>query len=1238
MSRHSETPEDFEKMREKIIGLGERSVKKSYYPKLQEQIRELGRTQEQLKQVTRQYELLLKSAGEGILGLDNQGNVTFINKAAASMLGYKEDELIGRSSHLTWHYKKPDGTPYPMDECPINAACMDGSVHSGEEFFIRKDGTGFSVEFKSIPLEEDGVIGSVVTFRDITGRLRIEEELRTSEANYRAIFDSINDAIFVHDIHTGDVTSINRRTTEMFGYSLEEFRDFKTEALFSRVPGYTGRDALRKIRLAEETPQVFEWLGRKKDGQSFWVEVSLRRAVIAGATRVLAVVRDITDRKQAEERLRESETNLRTILDSVYDAVFIHNPDGTILDVNRKMLEIYRVDREQALRSTITDDFSAPDNLFENVSKIWNRAVEGEDQFFEWKAKRPNDGSVFDAEVFLHRIKFQNRDVILASVRDVTERKKVEEALKLTQFSMDHASIAAFVVARDGRILYVNEQASRGLGYSREELLSMSIPDLDPDFPHSRWGAHWEQLTREKFLHFESLHRRKDGTLIPMDISVNYLSFGGQEYNVAFTVDISERKRVESELRLAYDRIKSIIDSMNDAISLIDVRDFTIVRVNNVFLRTYGYSEESEVIGKKCHEITHHRTDVCSPPDDICPLIETVKNREHFSVDHVHYDRDGNKIFVEVSTSPIRDESGNVVQVVHVQRDITERKKAEDALRESENRFRAFFDSAGVGTAQVDPATRKFLRVNQEFCRMTGYSSDELMSMTFNDLTHPEDRKVDEAQFTAMLSPGAPMYQTEKRYMRKDGTVIWVHVSATVVFDSQGKPLHTAGIIQDVTDRRRMEEDIRHMAHHDPLTGLPNRRLFNEIAGIEIAQAERNNSKLAILFLDLDRFKEINDTLGHQAGDQLLMEVAYNIKNSIRKSDTVARIGGDEFNVILADIRNPENISVIARKLTESFRMPFDIADQQLHVTTSIGISVYPDDSTEIDTLLRYADIAMYHAKESGRNNYQFYNPAINIRSIKRMRLEGYLRQAIERGELAVYYQPQINIITGKMVCAEALVRWNHPREGLLEPKEFLPLAEETGLITSIDQWVLNSVCRQGRAWIDSGFPPVCITVNLSSRQFQSPTLVSNISSILDRTGMSPDSLDLEITETTAMSDIERTASQLRELIEMGIHISIDDFGTGYSSLNYLKKLPIKRLKIDQSFIHDIATDADDRAIITAVTSMARSMSIKTVAEGVETEEQLSFLRDSQCDEAQGFFFSRPLTPEKFTDLMTAGI
>lgn len=442
---------------------------------------------------------------------------------------------------------------------------------------------------------------------------------------------------------------------------------------------------------------------------------------------------------------------------------------------------------------------------------------------------------------------------------------------------------------------------------------------------------------------------------------------------------------------------------------------------------------------------------------------------------------------------------------------------------------------------------------------------------------------------------------------------------------------------REITERKQMEEIIKHQAHHDALTGLPNRRLFMDILSIELALAKRSRKRFAVLFLDLDRFKYINDTLGHDIGDELLKQVAARFKGTIRQSDIVARIGGDEFNILLNDVPHSEDISIIADKIVNSFKKSFSIRSHELYIQTSIGISIYPDDGTDIERLFKSADIAMYNAKEQGGNTYQFYNSSMNIRTIERLRMENWLRQSLDRGELMVYYQPQLLVETGEVLCAEALVRWRHPGRGILEPKDFIPLAEETGFITAIDEWVLKTACRQFAEWQKSGFPGICVTVNISAKQFQQADLAEKISQILEDTGFDPQRLDLEITESTAMRNMEHTIPNMNRLAKMGIGIAIDDFGTGYSSLNYLKKLPIHKLKIDKSFVKDIATDPDDRIIISAVTAMAQNMKLRVIAEGVETKEQMEFLKSIGCREMQGFLFSKPLPSEEFRELIAAG-
>jgi diguanylate cyclase (GGDEF)-like protein len=437
---------------------------------------------------------------------------------------------------------------------------------------------------------------------------------------------------------------------------------------------------------------------------------------------------------------------------------------------------------------------------------------------------------------------------------------------------------------------------------------------------------------------------------------------------------------------------------------------------------------------------------------------------------------------------------------------------------------------------------------------------------------------------------------------------------------------------------RQQNEDIRYMAYYDPLTGLANRQLFNELLHLALAQAQRHNHNrlLAVLFLDLDRFKVINDTLGHAVGDQLLQAVAQRLKQCCRRDrDTVSRRGGDEFIILLPDLDTAQEAVRVARKIIEAFKQPCVIPGHELFIGTCIGISIYPEDGTDGETLIKNADMAMYRAKELGRNQYHLYNASMDALASRRLEMENALRRALQKEELFLHYQPQVNVRNGRVICIEALVRWHDPELGSISPKQFIPLAEETGLILPLGEWVMREACRQNKVWQDAGFPPVRVAVNISPQQFQMQKLPDVVEEILAQTGLSPQWLEIEITEGIMLQDVENTIRTLRRLSDLGVHISIDDFGTGYSSLSYIKKLPIHTLKIDQSFVSDITVNPDDAAIARAIITMAQSLRLNVIAEGVEEKEQMKFLYSLNCTGMQGFYFSKPLPPEECYPLLS---
>jgi diguanylate cyclase (GGDEF)-like protein/PAS domain S-box-containing protein len=559
---------------------------------------------------------------------------------------------------------------------------------------------------------------------------------------------------------------------------------------------------------------------------------------------------------------------------------------------------------------------------------------------------------------------------------------------------------------------------------------------------------------------------------------------------------------------------------------------------------------------------------------------------------------------------------------------------SEMALRASEAKFRTLADTVASAIFIFDE--RRLLYVNAWTEALTGWPRETLLAMGFWDLVHPEDRPEIQRLVTARGGGEAGLERQEFRLQGRDGRVRWVDLTtALIAFEGRTATLGTAF---DVTDRKRVEEQIQHQAYHDALTGLPNRMLFLDRLQIALAHARRQGGQPAVLFLDLDDFKVINDTLGHATGDRLLQGLAERLITNVREDDTVARMGGDEFTLLLPNVGRVEDAARLAGKLLEAVAQPFQIDGQDLFVTTSVGVSLYPGDGEDAETLLKNADRAMYRAKELGRNNYQLFAPALNVRAVNRLSLETRLRRALEREEFLLHYQPQVNLATRRIVGLEALIRWREGDGALLEPAEFIPVAEEARLILPLGQWILRAACKQARAWQDQGLPEVRLAVNLSARQFQQQDLIRSVFFAVRDAGLPPRRLELEITESAAMQNVDRTIGMLHGLRDMGVRISMDDFGTGHSSLSYLKRFPIDAVKIDQSFVRDMTSDPSDAAIVKAIVAMAHSLGLNVVAEGVETLAQADFLRRTGCDEMQGYLVGRPLPADEITEALRARV
>jgi len=566
--------------------------------------------------------------------------------------------------------------------------------------------------------------------------------------------------------------------------------------------------------------------------------------------------------------------------------------------------------------------------------------------------------------------------------------------------------------------------------------------------------------------------------------------------------------------------------------------------------------------------------------------------------------------------------------------DVTDRHRAVEALANAESRFRSIFENTVEGIYQTSVEGR-YISANPALTRIFGYESpEELMSSLAaagRSLYVDATRRAD---FERLMREVGSVTQFESQVHRRDGSVIWISENARVVRATDGRAPYYEGTVEDITERKRYQAELVFQATHDALTGLPNRGLLEDRLRQAIGYAHRNGSLVAVAFIDLDRFKVINDSLGHGSGDEVLMRVSRRIRGALREMDTVARQGGDEFVVVLAEQPTVESVVGVVERIIEEVAQPVTIDGRELYVTCSIGIALYPNDGGDVTTLLRNADAAMFSAKERGRNSFQFYAPNMNALALERLALEGALRRATEREAFEVHYQPRVDIRSRKIVGMEALVRWRDAELGLVPPAKFIPVAEEANLINQIGEQVLRAACQQARHWVNLGFDGLSVSVNLSARQFRQGDLVSTIQSALAESGLEAERLELELTESTIMGHGQEFVGMLGDLKKLGVRVAIDDFGTGYSNLSYLSRFPIDSLKIDRSFVREVATDPQHALLAKAVISLGHSLRLKVVAEGVETAAQLDFLRDHGCDEVQGYFFSKPVPPEEFERLL----
>lgn len=787
--------------------------------------------------------------------------------------------------------------------------------------------------------------------------------------------------------------------------------------------------------------------------------------------------------------------------------------------------------------------------------------------------------------------------------------------VKYALSALEESSVIS-ITDEKGIITYVNHNFCQISKFSREELIGKNHNIVDSGFhPRNYFKSLWDTISRGKVWKGEMKNRAKDGTEYWLSMTlVPFMNDSGFLYQyVAIGTDITKRKQMEESLSKTMKDLHDIKNALDES-SIVAITDDkgVITYVNDKFCEISRY-EVDELVGNT-HRVINSRYHSKS---FFKLMWETIKQGRVWKGEVKNRAKNGNEYWMNTTIVPFLDDRGVPYQYVSIRTDITDRIEAEAALAEAlQNDFRRTVQNLQNCVFKIvkDPRGNiTYTLCEGKIAEELGLTSERMLRKTSYEIFPYEVAEQMESYFRRAFA-GEPI-TFELKLSGKD-----YYITLSPI-EENGEIVEMVGSMIDITERKKAEETIRYMAHYDSLTNLPNRTLFHEKLAEAMLKAKQKDQKIGVMFIDLDRFKNINDTLGHSIGDVLLQAVANRLIGCLRKEDSVSRLGGDEFAIFLTGVTHKE-VGEIAQRIITSMSESITLDHIEIFITPSIGISMYPDDGDDIEALLKHADAAMYLAKEQGKNNYQFFSEELHQVLAKKLQLERELRKALDEKQFTLHYQPKIQLQTGQIIGMEALIRWEHPDLGLIPPIQFIPIAEETGLIVPLGEWVMRTACQQTKVWQEAGFTQLAVAVNISLRQFMQNNLIEMITSILEETGLSPQYLELEITESMALN-VDYTIRILNRLKGLGVSISIDDFGTGYSSLSYLSQFPIDRLKIDQSFVRNL--NPRNQAIIKTIIHMAHNMKIAVIAEGVETHEHVDFLKEQMCNEVQGYFYSKPL-------------
>lgn len=1197
----------------------------------------------------------------GIAYTTTEGKILGSNRKLSEMLGYSASELLGMTTRDLTHPEDRDQQDHMRQEL------LEGirNHFASDKRFVRKDGSVFWVSRTVAKAQTpDGEPYLIHTIDDIDHRKQADQRSRENEARFREIFDQAAVGITRVDLN-GVLVDCNQKFSDLLGFSKEELLG-KTIKEITHPDDYgTGAQYRSQLAAGNGGSRSGEKRFIRKDGTPLWVRRTMSTACdTAGVPQyVISIVEDISDKKELEQHHQET-------FDQAAVGIVHTSADGRYLRVNRKFCEMLGYSETELLGRKAAD-FTLPGDQ-NDVNKrrlMWEGKI---DQLNEEKQYIRKDGTALltNRTVSLARDASGKPLFFIRVIEDITARKDAELRYRAT---VDNAPVGILHTAIDSyKILRANPKLCEMLGYSETELLNMTSTQIvHPDYQFKDRSKYQALAQTENAPSFSSERKfvRKDGSVFWGNRSVSMVrdASGKPLYHLRIIEDITERKHAEEVIVRERALMRTIIDTLPDHIYAKDKNGNYLI-ANKGWLSARG-TQNIDVSGKTVKDFFSPKlAEILANQDrEIIRTGTPLRNPEHkLMIEHDENGSEPDKIrWGSTLKVPLRTADGEIIGTVGISREITDEKDATTRRTMSHAVTGVLAESVTVAEAMP--------KIIRTMCESMGWAygarwvldeKAQCLSRAeywceFEPEFDPEDRELwltasntgtgrlmrrawieKTATWLANVHDNTPFRRrTSARKFGWDSAYAFpIQIGGDVVgimeFFGPGIRKPDESLVQTTVSigsqigqfiqRKQAEDKLSFLARFDTVTDLPNRYLFTDRLNQMLAQAQRNDWSAGILFVDLDRFKAVNDTYGHAAGDDLLRQVAKRMQSCVRGSDTVGRLSGDEFAVMLSNLAKTEDAGMVAQKIVESLAATFNLNGQQAHISASIGIALYPSDGKDPDALLKNADTAMYRAKSQGRNGYQFYLPQMNERLIQRQQLEAKLHGALDRNEFLLHYQPKADLLSGAITGFEALLRWQNG-EVLVPPAEFITALEETGLIVPVGDWIINSVCAQLKRWEKEGVALHPVAINLSARQFQVKNLVATVGQALRTNKVKPALLKLELTETLLMSDAQESVETLHQLKHLGVQLSVDDFGTGYSSLAYLKRFPLDELKIDREFIRDAISDPDDAAIAVTIINLAHSLKLRVVAEGVESEGQLNFLRFHGCDEIQGFYFSKPL-------------